>query len=192
MPLLDMRKNYNLRSNLEYTEFDYYNLKFARSFFPQFTKFWNNLPEKIKSNNNIIEFKEELKLDIKPNKIKHFSKGNKVANSLLTRIRLGRSRLNDHLFSIGQIDSPSCLCHETETVDHYLHDCFLFTVERQNLFSLVEHYIPAFKTMNKKAKIQTMLNGYKTHDKSFEYTNFRVTLAVQNYILQTKRFADKG
>ena len=78
-----------------------------------------------------------------------------------------------------------------ETVDHYINDCFLFTVERLKLFNLVEHYIPAFKTMNKKSKVQTLLNGYKTHNKSFEYTNLRVTLAVQSYILQTKRFSDK-
>ena len=188
MPSLDIKENYILRSKTNYKEFPYKNLKFAKSFFPSYTKLWNNLPDKIISNINISEFKDELKIQLKPNNIKHFYKGNKLANSLLARIRLGRSKLNVHAFSIGLIDSPFCLCHRMETVDHYLHDCFLYTVERHKLFNLVEHYIPAFKTMNKKSKVETLLTGYKTHNTLFEYTNLRVTLAVQNFILQTKRF----
>ena len=191
MQSMDIKENYKLRSNSGYIEFPYNSLKFSKSYFPNYTKLWNNLPEKIKSKNDINEFKDELKLLLKPSKIKHFYKGNKLANSLLTRIRVGRSKLNDHSFSIGQIDSPYCLCHGIETVEHYLHDCFLFTVERQKLFSLVEQYIPAFKNMNKKTKVQTLVNGYKTSDKLFEYTNLRVTFAVQNFILQTKRFAEQ-
>ena len=31
--------------------------------------------------------------------------------------------------------------------EHYLLDCFLYTVERQNLYNQVEHYIPNFSKL---------------------------------------------
>ena len=48
------------------------------------------------------EFKVKIKEKLKPQKHKHFSKGSKNGNILMTRIRLGRSELNMHKFSIGQ------------------------------------------------------------------------------------------
>ena len=61
--------------------------------------------------------KNKLKVDLKPLKCKHHSVGSKEANSLLTRLRTGK---------------------------HYLLDCFLYSAERQTLYSQVEHYIRNF------------------------------------------------
>ena len=75
----------------------------------------------------LVDFKFKLKQELKPAKFKHFSKGSKLGNKLLTRIRLERSDLNLHKFNIGQIDSPECSCHaKYESSLHYLIDCFLF------------------------------------------------------------------
>ena len=52
------------------------------------------------------DFKLELKSNMKPDKIKHFSNGFKIGNILLTRIRLDRSDLNLHKFSIGHSEDP--------------------------------------------------------------------------------------
>ena len=77
---------------------------------------------------------------MKPNKYKHFARGNKFTNSLLTRIRVGRSSLNEHKFVIGQSDSPQCLCHyKSESASHFFLDCFLYSPERQILFGRIEH-----------------------------------------------------
>ena len=57
------------------------------------------------------DFKDKLKIDMKPNKIKHFSKGSKIGNMLMTRIRMDRSDLNLHKFVIGLSDNPICMCH---------------------------------------------------------------------------------
>ena len=86
---------------------------------------------------------------LKPKKYKHFQKGNKNTNSLLTRIRVGRSELNQHKFSVGQVEKPDCICPANqESTKHYLLDCFLYTTERQKLFLLVKHYIPKFKGLS--------------------------------------------
>ena len=88
---------------------------------------------------------------MKPNRYKFYSRGNKFPNTLLTRIRVGRSSLNQHQFVIGKANSPECLCNcKEESPQHFFIECFLYTQERQNLFDLFEHYIPNFKKLSKK------------------------------------------
>ena len=85
----------------------------------------------------LLDFKSKLKLDIKPMRIKHYSYGSKIGNTLLTRFRTGRTSLNLHRFTIGQVEEPTCICHfEEESSLHLILDCFSYTAERQTLFSL--------------------------------------------------------
>ena len=59
---------------------------------------------------------------------------NKHTNSILTGIRVGKSELNQHKFTIGLVESPECLCHsKEESPKHYFIDCFLYTQERESL-----------------------------------------------------------
>ena len=86
-----------------------------------------------------------MKKMFKPKRYKHFARGSKLGNILLTRIRVGRSDLNQHKFAVGHVDSPECLCHfRSESPEHYFLDCFLYEPERQILFGLIEHYVPFF------------------------------------------------
>ena len=76
---------------------------------------------------DLIKFKNQLKVDLKPPKIKHYSKGMKQSNILLTRLRVGRSDLNLHKFSIGLTDTPECMCHaKEESTLHYFLECFIY------------------------------------------------------------------
>ena len=69
-----------------------------------------------------------------------------MSNVILTRFRRGRTDLIHIRFTLGLTDDPSCLCHfKLESSEHYMLDCFLYTVERQNLYNLVEHLIPKFQ-----------------------------------------------
>ena len=149
---------------------------------------WNSLPHNIQLK-NLDDFKIEIKKRIKPPKYKHFARGSKTGNSLLTRIRVGRSLLNQHSFTIGLSDSPECACHfRSESSEHYFLDCFLYTPERQTLLSLVEHYVPNFTRLTKKNKLDLLLRGVNLDNDEFLPTNTILTKAVQNFILQTKRF----
>ena len=137
------------------------------------------------------DFKDQLKKEIKPIKIKHFSKGSKVGNKLLTRIRLERSDLNIHTFSIGLSESSECLCHaKHESSLHYLIDCFLYSGERQTLFNLVEHYFPNFNQLNKAKKYDVLVNGLYPDNPDYYSTNTTISIAVQNFIFKTKRFSE--
>ena len=117
------------------------------------------------------------------------SKGTKIGNCLLTRLRIGRSELNLHKYTIGQTDSPECDCHsKEESTKHYILDCFLYAVERQTLFSLVEHFIPTFTKLSKTKQYEILMYGLNTDNPMFNYLNTKITFAVQKFILETKRF----
>ena len=122
-------------------------------------------------------------------KYKHFARGPKFSNTLLTRIRVGRSSLNQHKFTIGLTDSPECICHHTtESPEHFFLECFLYSSERQILFSLIEHYVPNFLRLNKKQKTELILKGVNIDNEEFYSTNNILTKAVQEFIISTKRF----
>ena len=161
-----------------------------KSFFPYFSSLWNNLDVKIQLL-PLYDFKVNLKDELKPRKYRHFGKGSKIGNRLLTRIRLEISDLNSHKFAIGQSEYSECLCHSKyETSQHYLIDCFLFSCERQTLFDQVEHFIPNFKNFSKSLKYKILVMGINTDDPDFNRTNTSISIAVQNYILKSKRFPD--
>ena len=140
------------------------------------------------TNKNMNDFKIFTNT-LNPKKFKHFSRGNKYSNSLLTKIRIGGSDLNQHKFTIGLIDSPECACHyKEESPKHYFIDCFLHTQERQQLFALIGHYIAKFKQTNKNEKLDIILYGLNSENDDYFHLNIILTKAVQNYILKTKRF----
>ena len=144
-------------------------------------------PVKCKS---VTDFKQFINNEFKPPKYKHFQRGNKNSNSLLTRIRVGRSELNQHKFTIGQIDSPQCDCNfREESPSHYFLDCFLYQLERQTMLDLFEHYIPKFKTFTKKKKLDIILRGFEIDNDDFIQLNTTLTISVQNFIIHTKRFS---
>ena len=104
MPKLDIDRQHFTRSKGGYIPFKYENVKFNSSFFPNTLKIWNNLSRSTQYK-DVDEFKLCVKNEIKPPRFKHFSCGNKLGNTLLTRIRLGRSYLNQHSFTIGHADT---------------------------------------------------------------------------------------
>ena len=185
---LDWQKQYHLRSKGGYLPYPNYGMKFSNSFFPFISKIWNNLPTSIQSL-SLSDFKNELKTNIKPVRYKHYNVGQKYSNSLLTRLRTGRTNLNLNNYTIGLIDEPDCLCHfKNESSKHYLLDCFLYTTERQILFNLVVHLIPNFLNISKNRQFRILTKGIHSDDPEFYFTNVRISLAVQNVILKTKRF----
>ena len=184
----DSLKEHNLRSKSGYSPYPRYGIKFHNSFFPYISKLWNNLPKSTQSL-SLYEFKQEMKISLKPVRYRHYNVGPKQSNSLLTGLRTGRTNLNLHKFTIGLSDEPTCLCHSrNESSEHYLLECFLFSTERQTLFTLAEQIIPNFQRISKKGKFKILTKGIQTDNPEYYHTNKRISLAVQSFILKTKRF----
>ena len=163
-----------------------FGVKFSNSFFPYFTNKWNSLPRLIQFS-DIIDFKSRLKKRLKPTRHKFYSYGPKLSNKLLTRLRVGRSWLNASRYAVGKHDSPACLCHERqETTRHYLITCFLYTVERQNLFNQVKELVPDFCNLTQAAKESILLNGLP-EEKHYSL-NVQILKYTQQFIIKTGRF----
>ena len=186
---LDREKRQITRSKGGYLPFPNFGAKFQNSFFPYISKLWNNLDTCTKTL-SLIDFKSKLKDKLKPDKIKHFDKGSKIGNTLLTRIRLDRSELNQHTYSIGKSESPECFCHaKQESSYHYMIDCFLYECERQILYDSVEYFIKNFRMLGKRKRFEILTIGININNPDYYYTNYNITLAVQKYIFSTKRFS---
>ena len=97
---LDYEKRHFLRSKGGYLPYPNHSNKFLNSFFPVMSKTWNNLPTSTKCK-NLLDFKAQLKTDLKPEKFKHFAVGPNESNILLTRFRTGRTNLNANKKVIG-------------------------------------------------------------------------------------------
>ena len=130
------------------------------------------------------DYKDMLKINLKPEKFRHYSYGRRLGNKLWT---LGRSFLNSHSFAIGRSDSPTCLCpYKNETSLHYLLDCFLYTVECQSLIDQVNQLVTNFDHLSKIEQVDLLLFGIPDNEQ-FQ-TNIDLAKLVQTYIFQTKRF----
>ena len=190
MTKVDYDKKYFTRSKVGYLSYPLYGHKFKNSFFPYITNLWNNLDVSIQVL-PLADFKVRLKNELKPPKIKHFAKGSKYGNTLLTRIRLERSDLNLHKFSIGQSDTAECTCEaRRESSQHFLMDCSNFTAERRTLFDRVEHFIPTFKNLTKSKKFEILVLGINPTNHEYISTNTAISIAVQKFIFKTNRFTE--
>jgi hypothetical protein len=181
---------FNTRFKFEYIPFPYKGLDYSNSFFPHFTKKWTASPNFIRNERDITEFKTKLKNHLKPTKYKFFSAGSKRGAALLTHLRVGRSFLNDHSFSIGLSDSANCTCPNAprETTQHILLKCPLYTIERQTLMGKMELLVLRFNSLSDSKKVQILLYGNEPDNPELFLTNKQIQISVQQFILNTKRF----
>ena len=112
-------KKYNTRSNDKYENFPRPNEKYLRSFLPHFSRSWNNLAQKLCDDQDHLSFIENHKIKQKPPKYRHYKYGDKNINSLMCRLRVGRSYLNADSFKICHSDTDRCECGQKETVAHF-------------------------------------------------------------------------
>ena len=109
---------------------------FQNSFVPATTRLWNTLPIQIRNEPSTTTFKKEVRRHLGvPTPPLYFSFGTKIGNSLHTRLRVGMSRLNAHLFPIQLSDRLQCECGSpSETVNHFILNCPLYQNARNQLF----------------------------------------------------------
>ena len=104
-------------------------------------------------------------------------------------LRLGRSYLRDHSFTLGLSDTTACDCSSPhESVTHYLLDCPLYAGERLTLFGQFAHLITQFQTFTKKCKVDILLHGFQPNNPDYYHINISLQYHVQNFVLKTIRF----
>ena len=170
---------YNIRNQNDFT-LPNYRLQMTRnSFFPSTINAWHNLEPEVRLSQNINQFKHAIKSKNGNYRVpNHFLIGDRKRNILLTRLRNGCSSLNSDLYRVNLTISPTCQCgHAHEDVFHYFFQCNIYTNQRLSLFNSLSIYAPI--------TIDMLLFG--DLNMSNEDNEF-ITLCVQKYIHETKRF----
>ena len=189
MPVLN-QTSHNTRSPNQFIPFRQKSQYFSKTFFPYTTNLYNKLEPHLRKNHDMLDFKSKLKEKYKDKKVRHFSRGiSKLSNSFHTQLRLGRSFLAAHGYAIGLNDSDLCLCWRPETTKHYFLDCFLFQEERSKLFCKLAQILPGFNNFSKSKQLETILFGINLENEDPDPRNIPIVFAVQQYILDTKRFS---
>ena len=139
----------------------------------------------------MVIFKENLKSIFNPKKYKHFKYGSKLGNKYLSHLRLGRSFLNSHRFVTGLSDSDRCSkCNKNKIDDnvHFVLNCERYIPHRIILFNKIESLLPGFKVKSKKNQLFILLNGIYLDSEFQDCRNKHIMFAMQEFILNTKRF----
>ena len=131
---------------------------------------------------------------MKPKKHRLHNIGSKFGNSIHTQIRLNCSQLNSHLYSFGLSSTPNCLCQVQETTKHYLLDCFLYSIERNELFDKLKGVLERKHTDNysKTELLQILLQGEKPEIYEKYSHNKLIFKYVQDFLIKTKRLVFKS
>ena len=109
-----------------------------------------------------------------------FYYGERKVNIIHAQLRMQCSKLNAHLFLLHVVDSPACLCgHNVEDSSHYLLECPLYLVIRQNMLETL-HGLVVHRDIN----LDTLLYGTDVYGYD---TNCRIFEAVHKFILDSGR-----
>ena len=139
---------------------------------------------------DIPDFKSKVKSIVKPKRPRHFAAGNKYANSLHCRLRVGRSFLNSHGFAINLAATDKCsFCNKSETVKHYFFSCTEYKDQQTALFASIIDIFPEFSRKSIENKLQALLYGIYLNAPEPDPRNRIIAFKVQNFILQTGRFS---
>ena len=143
---------------------------------------------------DLVEFKLELGKIMKPKKHRLHNVGSKYGNSIHTQIRLNCSQLNSHLYSFALSPTPNCLCQALETTKHFLLDCFLYSNERNELFTKLAGVLEkkSVDNYNRTDLIQILLYGEKPQIYEKYNHNKLIFRYVQDFLIKTHRLVYKS
>ncbi|MCG8047067.1 MAG: reverse transcriptase domain-containing protein, partial [Candidatus Thiodiazotropha endolucinida] len=167
---------YNLRNARDLSTVQAHSQLYYKSFLPSVVRDWNVLPEEIRNSPSPVSFKRQLDLNL-ASLPRYFCDGKRTGQIYHARLRMRCSSLNQHLFSRNIIDSPLCVCGAIETTQHFLFSCTRYTHLRQDLYTELQPIC--------QPSLDVLLFG--NHELS-DSNNKQIFLAVQEFIIKTKRF----
>ena len=130
---------------------------------------------------------------LKPTRYKFFARGNKYKCSLLTRIRVGRSLLNEHSYTLGFSESMKCenCSFHRESPLHFITQCDSYKDLRLIMLDKLKEFIPNIHNLSKKRQFEILLFGYDPENVELTKYNTKIMMATQTFIYDTKRFHSK-
>ncbi len=169
------KARYALRRSTDYIIPMCRTVSLSRSFYPSTAREWNNMEQEHKNSLSVQAFKSKLTARQPRNELFYY--GPRRENIILTRMRIGCSALNAHLYyNLHVIDSACCPCgFPNENPRHYFLECPIYTANRNTLMLVLEPNTQA----------QDILHGV-VHE-SPEINNARLD-AIYTFIRDSRRF----
>ena len=162
---------------------------FKYSFFPSTLRDWFNLDENIRNSESISSFKNKLLAFIRPEESIIFNIFDPQGLTILTRLRVGFSHLNEHRFrhNIENCINPLCSCSlETEDTSHHLLHCHHYSQNRICLMNSIKSEINNFESFSDNDKVEILLYGDSHLDNN---KNKYILEATLNYFKNCERFS---
>ena len=164
-----------------------YTSLYQKSFIPHSTRHWNILPEYVRLAVTNNKFKTEIRKHMCEPKPPHFySFGSKLGNILHTRLRVGNSNLNAHLYTIQKSSSPQCMCQNSiETTKHFILQCHLHQQHREILFTSISDVLNhEFSEIPTNEQLDILIFGKDLNDDE----SLSIATSFQKFLIDTKRF----
>ena len=168
-------QGYNLRSNLDMHPPHSRTNIYMSSFFPTAIREWNLIPDHIRSNPIRSYFLSYLNRNKSNSPNIYYYCSQRRAQVLHTRLRLGCSSLNHHLFNNHVSETSRCSCGDEETIFHYIYECRKYDTAR----------VETIARLGTNFSIMTLLHG---DPNLTDEENRLIFYQVQNYIIRTGRF----
>ena len=181
-------RSYTLRKPLNILHYYCRTDTFKNSFFPNVINEWNKLDEKIKGATSFSLFTASLLKIGRPYANSTYTIHNPDGKSLLRRLRLGLSHLNEHKFRHNFADcvNPLCsCCIEPETTLHVFLHCHNFLNIRRKLFDKIKLLDETLLQLNDESLLTVLLFGSKIYN---EQVNVQILNASIDYIINSDRF----
>lgn len=162
----DNTVNRLLRNARNRNEMPFRTSNFSSSFLPSTIKLINKLPTHITEIESHKSFKKHMNERYHQSEPpEYFSFGTKKENSLLTRLRVGMSYLNGHLYKIQGVETPRCACgYYCESSEHFLLQCPRFDLQRQIMMNNISDLLDGqFENLHRKLKTDILLCGGTLH-----------------------------
>ena len=178
---------YNTRNTNNIPLFKVKHNFFQNSFFPSPVIEWNKLDLNMRNSESLNIFKKTLLNFIPPSGSTVFNCHNPKGVKLLTRLRLGSSRLREHKFKHSFQDSlnPICNCgNDIELSAHFLLRCPNFSNKRSTL-NIIGSIDRNILTRSDFQVTETLLYG---DSNSNNITNTLILNAAVDFLIATKRF----
>ena len=150
--------------------------QYYESFLPSTTRMYNALSDEIKNSPSLEAFKARLNRNTVKPPIYYYA-GSRLGQIYHTRLRLKCSCLHQHLFLKKIIANPLCECGAVEDTQHFFLNCYRFRNLRLELFNKISTFCQPTLEVILYGNVNISIDDNK-----------QVFLAVQEYILKTRRF----
>ena len=164
--------------------------KYKKSFYPDAVTSWNNIGPELRGAQSLSIFKTNILKIIRPAKNAIFDIFNPCIKWIF-QLRVGLSPLKSHKMRHNFADTPSDTCNCTlnaETTQHFLLECPIYNVLRQELFEVVDPilFLNDMDNITANSKVHLLLYG----DKKLIFCENRLILkSTIKYINKTGRFS---